>query len=220
MAPGPLFSRRYAGGWLVLTPGLVTFGGPYPDLAAHLLERIELARPSLCLCASGSDLGVAGRFAEEIEGLLDRECPVTLLGGTAGIPSELALVVLCGGDAAAWVEALAEETPIGKSLATSAEESLILAAGPAAAALGAWIAPAGEANLIGGCSWLTDAIVLPGVADPGEAARVRERLSSPARLYAVGLPEGAILALGPDGQVELWGSVRPTILLGAGWRNA
>jgi len=58
------------------------------------------------------------------------------------------------------------------------------------------------------------------VADPGAAARVRERLASPARLYAVGLPEGAILALGPEGRVELWGSVRPTILLGAGWRNA
>ncbi len=220
MTVAPLFSRRHVGGWLVLAPELPGFGGAYPDLAAHLLERVDLGRPAVCVCASSAELKKAGRFAEELEGLLGAECPVHLLGGTAGLPAETAMAVLCGGDVAAWVEALSAESPTSRSLEALAEEGLVLAAGPAAGASGAWALLPSQADPARAAGWLTEAIVLPGANDPGEEASLRERLSGLTRLYAVALPPGSILALGPEGKVELWGSVRPTILLGGGWRSA
>ncbi len=220
MSAVELFSRLHSAGWLVLAPGLPTFGGLYPDLAAHLLEHIDLAGASVCICAASAELKVAGRFADELEALLDRECPVSLLGGTAGKPPESALAVLCGGEIGAWAAALAEGSPTGTWLAELAESGLVLAAGPAAAAVGAWGALLQDEALTAGADWLSQAIVLPGAEDPGEASRVRELLAGPVRAYAIGLPEGSILALGPSEQVELWGSVRPTILLGGGWRSA
>jgi hypothetical protein len=37
--------------------------------------------------------------------------------------------------------------------------------------------------------------------------------------YAVGLAETAVLALGPQGEVEVWSSVPPRLLLGKAWRS-
>jgi len=47
---------------------------------------------------------------------------------------------------------------------------------------------------------------------------VTELLAAEDHSYAVGLGEGSVLALGPRGEVEVWGEARPTVTLGRGWR--
>jgi len=72
-------------------------------------------------------------------------------------------------------------------------------------------------QLVPGLGWLPGAIVLLGETDPMECAEVRDGLGGPGKKYALGLPPGAILAIGPEGEAEVWGDVRPTLALGRGW---
>jgi hypothetical protein len=50
-----------------------------------------------------------------------------------------------------------------------------------------------------------------------ERAEIWDKLGGPGKNYALGLPPGAIVAIGPEGEAEVWGDIRPTLALGRGW---
>ena len=209
--------RRIGGrSWLVLSAGLPTFSDLTPGLSERLLERIDLGLPPLVVRAPAVEAGPLERLLSDLEDLLGIAAEHV---PAARVPAEAwaaaGMVVLAGGPEAAWLEALqaaggpdlAEELPDG---------ALIYAAGPAARALGGWVCQEGR-PADPGAAWLPGAIVLPGVDAPGSVPEVRQCLVAHPRAYAVGLPAGAILALGPEGQVESWGPAQPAIALGKGW---
>ena len=94
--------------------------------------------------------------------------------------------------------------------------AVVLVEGTAAQTLGAWILSDG--TVPDGFGWLAGAVIELGPPPVGgEALAVLEH--HPDGLAMV-LAEDAALAFGPDGQVELWGSRRVAVTLGAAWGDA
>lgn len=91
--------------------------------------------------------------------------------------------------------------------------AVVLAEGASAAALGAWLAAA-DGELIPGLGWLENALVLPGIVSAADSDVARVALLAQPQALAVGVSPGSGLALGPDGEVEIWGEGHITIVLG------
>lgn len=205
-------------GWLVLASQVPRLGGETPELAQRLVERMDLSRPPVCLSmqekpAEGLDL-----LLEEFETLLGVR--PAILSAELEPPAELALVgliLLTGGRTSAWVEAL-DNTLLGEVILQALQQGgVVFAMGPAAGAMGSWSLPQGAGELLPGLSWVAGAVVLPGEGDPAERDPVRELLRENPRAYALGLAEHTLLALGPAGEIEVWGEAQPKIILGQGW---
>jgi hypothetical protein len=163
--------------------------------------------------------GAAEAALEDIGALLGTSVP--RLAPHEMTPEDWAgagLLILAGGDADGWARALAPGDASSHVLESLDEGGLLYAVGGAAEALGQWVFPEGEAprRALG---WLPGGVILTGRSDPAEMSGLPEHLAREDRSYAIGLGEGAALALGPGGEVEVWGEARPTIALGRGWRS-
>lgn len=91
--------------------------------------------------------------------------------------------------------------------------AIILAEGLSAAVFGAWVyLPTGRIS--SGLDWVHNALILPGVTAMTDSRAGREALAAQPGAVAVGIGAGSALALGPDGQVEVWGERQVTITLG------
>lgn len=89
--------------------------------------------------------------------------------------------------------------------------AVILVEGLSAQALGAWVVKS-DGQLTAGLNWLEGALIAPGVTQA--AAWGREILLDQPLAFVVGIGFGSALALGPDGQVEIWGKGEVAIALG------
>ena len=135
----------------------------------------------------------------------------------AGAVEQAGLVVLAGGTNLLWLEAL-DRTALEESLLQQLEDGgMVLALGAPAAALGSWMFPAEGEEPVIGLGWMPGGIVLPGIGDPSTLPEIRKLLASQARSYALGLLPDTALAVGPEGEVEVWSSQAPTLMLGKGW---
>jgi len=128
--------------------------------------------------------------------------------------------VLLGGEAGEWVDWIGGHLFRGTPQEVIAEDSLLLAVGAAASALGTWWFDAREGKIARGLGWLMGAVVVLSEVDPGEIEPVLDWLEAQKGIYAMGLQPGAILAVGPGGELEVWGDQAPTVLLGRGWEKA
>jgi hypothetical protein len=215
---GLLFRPEGGAGWIVLGSVLPEIGGRFRALGDRLLSRIDLARPPICVTSPEADRGRVEGFVEELEGWLGSEVIRLEPSDVAVLDwSGAGLVVLVGGPPAVWVRALTGAHPRPSGPDGADDATLVYAVGEAAEALGSWILPPGGETLRG-VGWLRGAVVLAGKPEPSAVKGVPELLTREDRSYALGLGEGAVLALGPAGEVEVWGEARPTITLGRGWR--
>lgn len=91
---------------------------------------------------------------------------------------------------------------------------LIVGVNAGAAALGAWIAgPGQQAMTVPGLGLLRSAIVAPQFTTTQEASDLRTQLQRHPGFLGLGIPCGAALALGPQGQVETWGQGEITAII-------
>ncbi len=219
--PHKVFRRPSYEGWLVLSGLVPSLNSEMPQLAEQLLSRIDLSRLPICLSgdfAIGDDLQ---SFLEDIEILLDSQVTVMRINElTKNSIHEFLeaanMLVMAGGDVHNWIDML---DPLKSDIELDSllsEGSLVFTVGPASSALGSWFF-AGEEGPAAGLGWLTGAIILPGVDKPGEIPSVKELLSQHKLSYALGLPRGAVLALGPRGEIEVWGIASPSVALGIAW---
>jgi hypothetical protein len=195
-----------------------------PQLAENFLPRLDLSRLPFCLSGDNAISDDLQAFLEDIEILLDS--PVTVLRTHQLTPNtyqeiiEAAnILVMAGGDVHQWIDVidpLISDIEVDNLLGGG---KLVFAVGPAASALGSWFL-SGDEEPTGGLGWLTDAIVLPEVEKPGEIPSVKEFLSQHKFSYALGLPRGAVLALGPKGEIEVWGIASPSVALGIAWGDS
>jgi hypothetical protein len=202
-----------------MADALPEIGGTHRDLGERLLEHFDLARPPACIALPGAELSRIEQMAESLEAWLDVAVP--LLEPHAMTTEDwraAGLVILAGGRAQAWMEALMPPSQASSVLEATAEGSLVYAVGGAAEALGSWRIPL-DGPPREALGWLPGGVILPGSADPAEVDGLTELLAREGHSYALGLAGGAILALGPQGQVEVWSESRPTIVLGRGWRQ-
>jgi hypothetical protein len=64
-----------------------------------------------------------------------------------------------------------------------------------------------------GFGWLAQSVIMPGYTTE-QADRLRDWVQAYPEGYGLGLGEGAALALGPQGEVEVWGNGAITVSLG------
>lgn len=94
--------------------------------------------------------------------------------------------------------------------------AVVYVEGPCAALFGAcWRSSSGA--LHEGLGWISDAQLLFGIPDQA-ALRVAARPTFDARpqTVALGVPSGSALALGPSGQIEVWGAHPISVTFGPG----
>lgn len=205
-------------GWVVLTSQVPHLGGETPELAERLLERMDLSRPPVCITAADKPPKELPELLEEIETLLGVRPALMELGLEP--PAELSMVslmILAGGSVHGWVQAL-DNSLLGEVvLQALSRGAIILAIGPAAGTVGTWALPPEAEEALPGLGWVGGALVLPGETAPSELDPVRSLLHQQPKAYALALAPHTVVALGPGGEIEVWGEAQPTIILGQGW---
>jgi hypothetical protein len=219
--PHQVFRRPSSQGWLVLSGLLPSLDSEMPKLAEQILSRLDLSRLPVCISADDTIDDEVRSFLEDVEILLSVPVNVVLVKGLSPaafeeIVTSANMLVLVGGDAQIWIDVL---DPLHSEINVEdllGEDKLIFTIGPASSSLGSWIY-SGEGEPIPGLGWLAGAIVLPEVEKPGDMPIVKQLLSKEKYSYALGLPRGAVLALGPMGEIEVWGATPPSVALGIAW---
>ncbi|NIS82824.1 MAG: hypothetical protein GTO14_22090 [Anaerolineales bacterium] len=222
---GHIFRRPKVPGWMVLTGVMPSLGMGSPLFMERMLELVDLSWPPVCLALEAGLSEEFGTVLDDLETLLGVD--VTVLDLSDMSPDEVVeagrqsgLIVLAGGESSDWYNHFIAD-PIREHPETFIQQGrMFIAVGSAAGALGVWMHSSVEGDLFPGLGWLVGGIVLPGETAPMEIPSVRETLQAEEHSYAIGLPAGAILALGPDEEVEVWGNVKPVISLGKGWGTA
>lgn len=210
--------HRGEAGWLVLSSRVPELGGETPQFAEHLLQRMDLSRPAACLVLGTEEIPGLKTLLEGLEMLIGLR--PTVLEATREPPAELArttLVIMAGGTSPDWIRAIADSSLAELIPDALAEGAIVLATGSVAASVGNWVMADPEGALVPGLGWLVGALVLPSSADPAQMEPVRKHLEQEPESYALGLEEGALVAIGPKGEIEVWGESQPTIMLGGGW---
>lgn len=199
-------------GWLILSGG-ADRGGEIRGLA---LARSSADGGVACLALS-SDPTFADRLLDDVT---DLGAPSGYIVDVASeeddtIRAKLAEagVVIIAADVDAETVRSALTGAAMEGIQTAYENgAVILAEGSCASAFGTFIETDGG-SLTAGLGWLEQALILPGVESAASAAK--ELLTEQAFAVAAGIGVGSALALGPDGQVEIWGRRQVTVALGA-----
>ncbi len=216
-----VFQRVGDRGWLVVAGDVPSLGGDFPRLADRMLAVLDLSRPPLAVQASGITHSEVEAFLEELELLTDQVADRISLDelrrnevGSAG------LIIMAGGSVEQWADAMEALENGVFSPGWLEEGSLLLVAGGAASLVGQWRYMKEDRKLEPALGWLPNALVLQGDPDPVVREVARDLLSGEDPVYALGLPRRAVLALGPAGEVEVWGEKAPKIVLGKAWRQS
>ncbi|UCF59832.1 MAG: hypothetical protein JSV37_08695 [Anaerolineaceae bacterium] len=222
--PRQVFRRPSTEGWLVLSGLIPSLNSEMPQLAENFLPRLDLSRSPFCISGDNAISDELEAFLEDIEILLDS--PVTVLRTHQLTPTTFQeivetanILVMAGGDVHRWIDVL---DPLKSDIEVEdllGGGKLVFALGSVSSALGSWFL-SGDDEPTDGLGWLTGAIVLPEIEKPGEIPAVKDFLSQHKFCYALGLPRGAVLALGPNGEIEVWGIAPPSVALGIAWGDS
>jgi hypothetical protein len=220
---GEIFARaRLWQGWLVLAGEVPEASQDTAGICERLLERADPSLAAVWIDPEARlDPGVE-RIIEEMEPLLS--APIERLGPDDDIPgveAEVGLIIMTGRDLALWSEVLGAGSA-GQWVGDRLDEgSVVFACVAAAAALGELVFRDGVRDRgIPGAGWLPGAVLFPSISDPADHPDVREYLSDTDHSYALGLQPGTAVAIGPQGQIEVWSGEPPRIVLGRGWIDA
>jgi hypothetical protein len=206
-------------GWLVVAGGVPSDPMELVLVSDRLLERTDPSLPAFWVDPERAANPAFERMIEDLDLVLS--APVERLGSGEPAPVEVVdvgLIVMGGVDQGCWSEAL-RSSATGEWVAGRLQQgSVVFAGGAAAAALGDRIFhERAEPEGVSGLGWLPGAVLLPGVTDPADHPTVKRYLTRTDHSYALGLPQGTAVALGPQGQVEVWAGDPPKLVLGKGW---
>jgi len=218
--PAEILKRPGTMGWLVLSAGEPD-PSSIPELLERLLERIDPSRSVLSLEMSPG-LPEGDDLAAQVAQLLGQTCTRLVLEPNQIETIQFAwleagLIFTRGGNELEWRDWIDDFLFQGYPEEILAEGSVLFAAGSCAGALGSWIG-SGLRVTEPGLAWLDGGMILPGVEQPVDIPVVVERLESEDPFYALGLGHGAVMALGPAEEREVWSDRAPVIVLGKGWQ--
>jgi len=206
-------------GWLVISGGIPATRPDVQSISERLLKTVDPSLAPVWIDPEGEPAPGLEDMIEDMELLLS--APIERLEPGDDMPGaeiEVGLILIVGRNLDRWLETLGS-TPAGDWVADRLDAGVVVFAGAAAAAvLGDRIFPDGaDSPGCPGLGWLPGAVLLPGVSDPVDYPEVREYLTKTDHSYALGLQEGTAVAIGPQGQVEVWTGEPPRIVLGRGW---
>ena len=206
-----------AGGWLVLAGG----ESGSEVVRARALTIAAGDGPLAILATSGANRA-ATRLLDDFEALGARSGFLLDLyvEDDVSLRSQLAEagIVIAGAerDAASAQDALAGAPAEGMYQAWQCG-ALVLLEGASAMQAGSWVMmEAGRRNA--GLAWVPGALVLPGVCHVAANPLARDLLGAEPAAVAIGIGPQAALALGPAGELEIWGEQQVSIALGPAWQ--
>lgn len=219
-----VFHRLGTMGWLALAGSLPGLDQAGAQLSERLLEVADLSRPPVVLTPETQLRGDLERFLEDLEILLGVE--IQILNPNDLNDEELqnvwlnaGIIILAKGTQSFWRDVISGRLFHNRPQEILAEGAVLFALDEPASLMGAWTLNQELHELEPALGWIASSIVLPTNENPASIAPVHNHLEEQQGAFALGLPEGAMLALGPDEQVEVWTEVAPVLLLGKGWQS-
>jgi hypothetical protein len=211
-------------GWLALAGSAPSLNQSGAQISERLLELADLSQVPLLLTPVETLSTELQEFVEDLGILLSHEVQVIH-------PDDLAeqelrelwlnagIVIMAGGSQAYWREVISERLFKIQPQEILAEGAVLFCFGACASLMGAWAFNQELLEIEKGLGWVFGSLVVPTNTDPAEIAAVHNHLEERANVFALGLPDGAVLALGPEGQVEVWTQKAPVLLFGRGWQQ-
>jgi hypothetical protein len=216
-----IFRWQTGRGWLVLSGGGAWDSEAVQTIEAAVLGRTISQGPLVYIWAASDletadqhmdwlrDLGARTGYLLDIVSESDQELLERL--GEAGV-----IIVGDGPNQGALRDALDGAVLEGLRLAFS-RGATIYAVGLSAEPFGAL--HLGSTSLTPGIAWLQHAILIAGYT-PEMADELHELIRQTPEHFGIGLGQGAALALGPRGEVEVWGNPAVTVSLGREFASA
>jgi len=222
-APANVLRRPGTMGWLIISPAQIELLAESP-VVQRMLELVDQSREVLVLEMAGEEnqeddfpiwlADLAGQALKKIGAVAAEASRIREAWLNAGS------IFLQGGAQQAWREFIGVHLFQGFPEEILAEGSLLVAGGWSSGAMGTWMLEASGGDLTPGLGWLEGGLILPGRGEPAAEPAALELLEGSTPAYALGLPAGSTLAMGPAGEIEVWSAVPPSILLGRGWLAA
>lgn len=211
-----IFRWRGIRGWIVLSGGGAVDTADVLNIEAAML-RHTISQGPIAYIWAASDLETADRHMDSLRELGARtgylldiitEDDATLKQQL----SEAGVIILGDGPDYAVLRDALVGLPWQAIEDSMNRGATLYVVGQSAAMMGQ-LALEGD-DLTAGTGWLSDAIILPGYTSD-QAEQLRDAvLRLPQGGYGLGISEGAALALGPNGTVEVWGNGQITVSLG------
>lgn len=128
--------------------------------------------------------------------------------------AQAGLIYLGGGDAQQLIAAIIGTAALDAMAAAYASGAVIVGASAGAMALAGWgVSSDPGVGTLEGWGWLPDAIVAPHFTSE-RASVLREALLAHPQALGLGIPDDTALALGPEGEVAMWGSGQVQVTIG------
>ncbi len=206
-------------GWLVLSGRPPEIGDHSPKLSEKFLEHTDLSKTPVCMTIGEMQDRSYLELFEDLELLFG--CPLHIIDLQTLPAEELrelwldsSLKILGGGTVEEWYKILGADLFKVRPEEILPNASVLLAIDSAAAVMGSWVFQEQSASLLDALGWVINGIILPGQPAPSHIDQIRDHISDHIESYAIGLPEHALLALGPEKQIEVWSDTPPTVFLG------
>lgn len=215
-------------GWLVLLGGGDWRNGSTDQADAQLLSVANLDRPMLILMAEGSrtaaeetlehftTLGGPGGEAYTLE-TLTRDYLET--PGFLTLLMEAGILYLGGENPLPLVNTLVNTEAFRQIVEgySTLQGLTIVGAAAGAAALGHWVFTSRPPyQQVLGLGFVMNTVVVPHFTRTEDSPILRALPKLGDSLLGLGVPDGTALALGPNGQVEMWGEGQVTAVVSAG----
>lgn len=202
-------------GWLVLSGGGPPESDDVQSVEAHLLARTASQGPLAYIWAAGDpdsadhhmdslrDLGARTGYLVDILSEPDEEIYAQI--------SEAGVIILGDGPQQEVLYDALSGVVLDAIRSAFSRGATVYAVGLSAEQFGAH--RVGQRDLVPGLQWLERAIVVAGYT-PDMAEGLRQVVRQTPHGFGLGIGQGAAVALGPLGEVEIWGSAAVTVALG------
>lgn len=213
-----IFQWREGAGWFVLSGGGAWESDDNLSIQAHILGRTISQGPIAYIWAA-SDIETADRHMDLLSDLGARTgYLVDILTEQDDVLlqqlSEAGVIILGDGSN----PEILREALVGVGQRGIEEAyrrgATIFAVGQSATMMGAYHVQ--DSQLVPGFNWLSNAILMPEYT-AGRADELRDVVHQAPNSFGLGMGQGAALALGPYGEVEVWGNAAITVSLGQGY---
>ncbi len=207
--------RWRSGGWLVVSGGGAVLSDDVQSIEAHVLVKTHSQGPIAYIWAAG-DIDAADAHMDALQELGARTgYLVDILTEEDDVLfrqlNEAGVIILGDGprvdlltDALSGVVLRAVEDAFGRG-------ATIYAVGESAGVLAAYSVRDGAIQP--GIGWLDQAVIMPRYS-ADQADQLRDLVHRHPEAYGLGLAEGAAMAFGPQGEIEVWGNQQVTVSLG------
>lgn len=215
-----IFQWPDGAGWFVLSGGGDFRKGESESVDSSVILR-SAADGALAYIWAASDLDTAEHFLTYIADL----------GGQSGYPvdivseddatlnsqlGEAGLIVVGDGNQGTRLYNALHGPAIQAILSAYLNGALVMGVGVGAEVFGSWFLR-GDADPLPGFGWLSNALLQVHPPHPATQKPRRELFQREPLAYSVEMGRDSALALGPQGQVELWGKRQIAVSLGQGY---